>query len=89
MNLELITKEDLQNLKKEIISELALILEGKSEKKEWLKSAEVKSMLGISSGTLQHLRITGVLPHTKVGGTIYYEYNDVLRVLKGNKRNAA
>ena len=55
----------------------------------WLKSIEVKDMLGISDGTLQNLRINGTLPHTKVGGTIYYEYVDVIGLLKMNKTKVA
>jgi hypothetical protein len=89
MQFEIITKQDLKDLKKDIIKELSLILEGKTEKKEWLKSIEVKDMLGISDGTLQNLRINGTLPHTKVGGTIYYEYADVIGLLKMNKTKVA
>ena len=57
-----------------------------SDHKEWLKSADVRKMLGISSGTLQTLRINKTLPYTKIGGTIYYAYGDVTRVLNFNKR---
>jgi hypothetical protein len=89
MTFEIITKQDLKDLKKDIIKEISLILEGKTEKKEWLKSSEVKEMLGISDGTLQNLRINGTLPHTKIGGTIYYEYVDVVAILKINKTKVA
>jgi hypothetical protein len=37
-------------------------------KKEWLKSSEVRNMLGISHITLQNLRTNGLLPHSKLGG---------------------
>jgi hypothetical protein len=41
---------------------------GYKPEKKWLKSSEVKKMLGISPGTLQNLRINGMLPFTKIGG---------------------
>jgi hypothetical protein len=44
-------------------------------------------MLGISPGTLQNLRINGTLPYTKVGGVIYYAYEDLIRVMEEIKRN--
>jgi hypothetical protein len=44
-------------------------------------------MLGISPGTLQNLRVNGTLPYAKVGGVIYYAYEDILKVMEENKRN--
>ena len=88
MNIELLTKKDLHDFKDEILSHISQMLNGKSEKKEWLKSTEVREMLKISAGTLQHLRVSGVLPYTKIGGSIFYEYADVLKVLNNNKKNS-
>jgi hypothetical protein len=50
-----------------------------AQEKQWLKSGEVRKLLQISPGTLQHLRDTGQLPFTKPGGIIYYEYNTNLQ----------
>ena len=87
MAVEIITKEDLQSFKAELLEELkSLIAEPAAHRKEWLKSDDVRKMLGISAGSLQNLRVNGILPFTKMGGTIYYEYADVLRVLEENKR---
>jgi hypothetical protein len=46
-------------------------------------------LLNCSPGTLQNLRINGTLPFTKMGGTIYYLYSDVVKVLTNNKQNVA
>lgn len=89
MQLELITKKDFQDLKLELIDELKKFLNPVQEQKEWLKSADVMRMLNCSPGTLQNLRVNGTLPFTKMGGTIYYSRKDVLKVLEGNKQNAA
>ena len=89
MNVELLTKGDIYQLKNEIIDELKKMFKSPLEQKEWLKSNDVMKLLNCSPGTLQNLRINGNLPYTKMGGTIYYAYSDVLKVLNGNKQNAA
>ena len=89
MNIDLLTKGDIQNLKADIIKELKRMFDYPSEQKEWLKSTDVMKLLNCSQGTLQNLRMNGTLPFTKMGGTIYYTYSDVLKVLNENKRNVA
>jgi len=89
MKLEVITKDDLHQMKAELLNEISALLEGRTEQKKWLKSSDVRDMLGISPGTLQNLRVNGTLPFTKVGGIIYYAHEDVLKVLLRNKQNAA
>jgi hypothetical protein len=41
-------------------------------------------MLGISSGTLQTLRINGVLRFTRVGSILYYKNEDISKILEEN-----
>ncbi len=77
----LVTVQDLQELKAEIISEIKLIIGNSTTKKEWLRSSEVMEMLSISSGTLQNLRINRDIPFTKMGGTLYYERAGVVKAL--------
>ncbi len=85
MTFEVITKDDLKTLKQEIITELKTILGSKTEQKKWLKSADVREMLNISPGTLQNLRVNGTLPFTSMGKTMYYDYDDVIKILTQNK----
>ena len=77
----LVTVQDLQELKAEIISEIKLIIGNSTTQKEWLRSSEVMEMLGISTGTLQNLRINRDIPFTKMGGTLYYERAGVVKAL--------
>jgi len=74
MTVEIITKEDLQTFKMELLEDIKKILDasGKLECKKWLRSPEVRKLLGISSGTLQNLRINGTLSYSKIGSIIYY-----------------
>lgn len=78
---QLITKGDLAEFKSNLISELKEILNHNPKPKQWLKSAEVRNLLKISPGTLQNLRVNGTLNYTKVGNIIYYNYDDILKVL--------
>lgn len=89
MNIELLTRADINLLKEEIVDEIKKLFQSPVHQKEWLKSADVMEMLGCSPGTLQNLRVNGILPFTKMGGTIYYSNKDVLAVLNVNKQNAA
>ena len=87
MNLDLLTREDFQIFKRELLEEIRLIVQPHTEKKDWLKSSDVMKILACSPGTLQNLRINGTLPFTKIGGTIYYASIDVMNVLQDNTRN--
>jgi len=84
----LVTVQDLQKMKEEIISQIALMTDKATSQKEWLRSAEVMEMLSISTGTLQNLRINMQIPFTKLGGTLFYERKEILKVLNDNKRAA-
>ena len=84
----LVTLQDLQKMKEEIISEIVLMTDKATSQKEWLRSAEVMEMLSISTGTLQNLRINDEIPYTRIGGTLYYERKAILKVLNDNKKAA-
>jgi phage pi2 protein 07 len=85
----IITMEDLIAFKEELFSELKELLQVKSstQTENWIKTPELKKMLKISHGTLQHLRINGTIPYTKIGGTIYYDKNDIEKLIQANKFN--
>jgi predicted DNA-binding transcriptional regulator AlpA len=83
----IITTEDLMDFKIELISEFKKLLEEQTggTTKKWLRSPEVRKLLGISPGTLQNLRINGTLPFTKIGGVIYYDSQDINEMLSNNR----
>jgi len=91
MLLDILTKEDLQLFKKELLDEIRQIVKGKNlaenGEREWLRSREVRKKLKISPGTLQNLRITGVLPFKKIGGSMYYRSSDVDKMMEGGDGN--
>jgi hypothetical protein len=81
--LDLITKEDLECFKRELFQKLEKLNINAQhyQEKKWLRSAEVRKLLKISSGTLQNLRINGVLPYEKIGGIFYYAYAHIVQLL--------
>lgn len=85
---QIITREDLNEFRSLLLADLKEIFSVKSQKqKQWLKSGEIRKLLNISPGTLQNFRINGTLSYTKIGGIIYYAYNDIEKILEENKVN--
>ncbi|TAN15367.1 MAG: DNA-binding protein [Chitinophagaceae bacterium] len=84
---QLVTINDLLVLKSDLLSEFKKLLKeaGGQPVKKWLKSYEVRKLLGISPGTLQNLRVNGTLPFTKIGGVIYYDQEDIKEMLQSRK----
>ncbi len=83
---QIITREDLQTFRQILLTEIKGLLQPQAtERKEWLKSSEVKKLLKISAGTLQNLRINGSLSYTKIGSIIFYSYQDIEKLLEQNK----
>ncbi|HVI49207.1 MAG TPA: hypothetical protein VM802_30345 [Chitinophaga sp.] len=77
-----LTREDLAAFKEELFQELRDLINASSTKPgKWLRSYQVRDMLGISAGTLQNMRINGTLPFKKIRGLIFYNYNDIIRLM--------
>lgn len=86
---QLVTLGDIEVLKAELLVSIkCLLTEGKAPliSKQWLKSYQVKKLLNISTGTLQNLRSNGTLPFTRIGGLIYYDSEEIDRMLEIRKR---
>ena len=89
MAVEIITREDLNEFRTLLLSDLNAMFNSKpQQQKQWLKSSEVRKLLNISPGTLQNLRINGTITYTKVGGILYYSSSDLEKVLEENKVDA-
>lgn len=57
-----------------------------SAPKEWLTNKEAMEFLGLSKTSLQRFRKAGRLPFSKMGGSIYYRYSDLVSILENNLR---
>ncbi|MBA4135188.1 MAG: DNA-binding protein [Flavobacterium sp.] len=89
MAIEVITREDLNEFRILLLSDLKELLKvNPQQTKQWLKSGEVRKLLNISPGTLQTLRINKTLTYTKIGGILYYDNADIDKLLSANKVTA-
>ncbi|WP_430972145.1 helix-turn-helix domain-containing protein [Sunxiuqinia rutila] len=84
---EILTTDDLLEFKIELFDELKKLFKENQglPSKKWLRSGEVRKLLGISPGTLQNMRVNGTLPFTKMGGVLYYDAQDIYKILEKNK----
>jgi hypothetical protein len=84
MAAEIITKEDLEYFRIQLLKDIKQLQVSVAQKypKEWLKGIEVRKLLNISPGTLQNLRISGKLQSTKVGGIYFYRYMDIEKLFQ-------
>lgn len=85
MAIEILTKEDLKtfevNLIRAIESAIKQHLSSNHEKPEGYKTSDVRKMLGCSINKLVSLRISRNLRTKKIGGTLYYNKDDIRRLL--------
>ena len=84
---KVVTIEDLQQFRVELLKDIKKILAFQPAplQKPWLKSHEVRKLLKISAGTLQHLRDSGKLKFSRVGGIIFYDVKDIEQIVRSGQ----
>ena len=88
MATEVVTKSDLEEFRLRLLSDIEQFIrpsENAQVTKPFLKNADVRKLLNISSNTVQRLRITGRLPSTKVGGIHFYRYADIQSLINAKR----
>lgn len=88
---QLVTLADLELFKSDLlISIKGLLTDARPSltSKQWLKSYQIKKLLNISTGTLQNLRSNGTLPFARIGGLIYYDADEINKMLEGKKKQS-
>jgi predicted DNA-binding transcriptional regulator AlpA len=76
MGLQILTADDLEKFRVQLMTDIENLLTTKHPKK-WLKTHEVMELLGISEVTLQNLRNRGQIPYRKLGGTCFYSAEEI------------
>ena len=86
MPVEIITKEDLELFRIGLLNDLKEFLNNSkpTNEKRWLKSGDVRKWLHISPGTHQNMRVSGKIRCYKMGGIIYYSFDDLESLLEKN-----
>lgn len=82
----LVTKDDLQSFRANLMIEIKEFfnekLQGKTESFHGYKTSEVRKILGCSVNKLVSLRISRTLRTKKIGGTIYYNKDDIRKLVE-------
>ena len=80
------TKEDLELFRIQLLQDIKNIVCGVikpvTEKPEGYKTADVRKMLGCSVNKLVSLRISRKIRTKKIGGTVYYNKDDIKQLLE-------
>ena len=87
MNADLITKEDLELFRIRLLHDIRSIIPTLNSEQikpaiEGLKTKDVRRILGCSVNKLVSLRISRKIRWKKIGGTVYYNREDVRRLLE-------
>lgn len=77
MEINILTKADLEQLKEELLQEIQVLLSKKEKPKKWLKASEVKVLLGISDNTLRKMMHKGLIRSKKIMGQHYFESKEL------------
>ena len=85
--MELVTKEDLQDFRIRLLNDIKALLQLQAAQAnnqciEGYKTKDVRRILGCSINKLVSLRILRKIRWKKIGGTIYYNKEDVRRLLE-------
>jgi len=84
---QLVTGKDLEDFRQKLVNELEQVLKQHlAVPRKWLKSYEVRKLLNISPGTLQHLKAIGTIPYSKMGGVHYYDWTAIEEYLRAGNR---
>jgi len=86
MGIEIVSKEDLELFRVKLLGDIREIFREQQQltpvKPEGYKTADVRKILGCSVNKLVALRISRNLRTKKIGGTVYYNVEDVKRLLE-------
>ena len=86
MNVEIVTREDLQHLRFQLLEDIKLFFQKERDTEkgsiEGYKTSHVRKILGCSVNKLVSLRIARKIRVKKIGGTVYYNKEDVKRLLE-------
>ncbi len=88
MSIAMITLQELLLVKAEMLQEIKTIMLASPHyhQRQWLKTWEVKQMLGVSLGTLRNMRDRRQIEYTKIGGLLFYNHQNIMQLIEKNKK---
>ena len=86
MGIEFVTKEDLRIFRMQLVNDIKALLSQNVQENDsplrGLKTKDVRKILGCSVNKLVALRVARKIRWKKIGGTVYYNPEDVKRLLE-------
>jgi len=86
MSLEFVTKEDLRTFRIELLNDIKVLFAQNVQVNDipvqGFKTKDVRKVLGCSVNKLVSLRVGRKIRWKKIGGTVYYNAEDVKRLLE-------
>jgi len=58
---------------------------GKTERKQYYRNQDLKTIFGLSNNTIIKYRETGILPYTKLGDIFLYDIKVIDKILNSNQ----
>ena len=82
-----VTLEFVQQSIRQIFREETASLRGRTGEADrpgvgWISNGEAMKLLSVSRPTLQRWRSSGLLKHSKIGGSIWYRVSDIQQLLE-------
>jgi hypothetical protein len=86
MSILVITAEDLERQLQKVVDEVKFAVSNiDSSNVRWIRSKQVKELLGISDSKLQTIRINRSITYSQIDGTYFYDKESILSLLEQNK----
>lgn len=86
MPVDIVTQEDLERFRFRLINDFKQLLQSvvplHQPVQDGYKTADVRKVLGCSVNKLVSLRVSRKLRTKKIGGTVYYNKDDIKRLLE-------
>ena len=86
MSILVINAEDLERQLQKVVDEVkSAVTNNDSSNVRWIRSKQVKELLGISDSKLQTMRINRSITYSQIDGTYFYDKDSILSLLEQNK----
>jgi Ser-tRNA(Ala) deacylase AlaX len=86
MSILVINAEDLERQLQKVVDEVkSAVTNNDSSNIRWIRSKQVKELLGISDSKLQTMRINRSITYSQIDGTYFYDKESILSLLEQNK----
>jgi len=86
MSILVITAEDLERQLQKVVDEVkSAVTITDSDNVRWIRSKQVKELLGVSDSKLQTMRINRSITYSQIDGTYFYDKESILSLLEQNK----